>query len=187
MLLFLTATEGQLALSFFWGGGLTRFPPLGSLLGFTGKILCEGKQHTMAHLHTHTQTELELGEPQHLNSPWITQMHEPHTTPTKYWAFLFRYVLHPLVRASKWGSWNNVPERPMEQPCFVQSWESESQFSSTPERADLGRLGSVLNRGEAGAEEQRGGMGRAALLHDTHLRRPEKHKETLLESIDIYA
>ncbi len=86
-------------------------------------------------------------------------MHGPHTTPTKYWAFMFRYVLHPLVRVSKWGSGNNVPERPMEQPCFVQSWESESQFSSTPERADLGRLGSVLNRGEAGAERRNGQSG----------------------------
>lgn len=40
-------------------------------------------------------------------------------------------------------------------------------MSSTPERADLGQLGSVLNRGEAGGEEQRGGMGRAPLLHNT--------------------
>lgn len=45
LLLFLTATGGQLA-----------FPPLGSLLGFTGQILCEGKQHTMALLHTHKQS-----------------------------------------------------------------------------------------------------------------------------------
>lgn len=60
-----------------------------------------------------------------------------------------------------------MPERLMERLCFVQSWESESQFSNTPEGADLGRLGGVLNRGEAGSEELRGGMGRAALLHET--------------------
>ncbi len=58
-------------------------------------------------------------------------------------------------------------------------------------RADLGRLGSVLNRGEAGGEEQRGGMGRAALLHDTlsftKTWKTQKHKKMLLESTDISA
>lgn len=74
----------------------------------------------------HTQTELELCELQHLNSLQITQCTDHTQHRSKYRTFLFRYALQPLVRASKWGGWNNVPEHLMERLCFVQSWESST-------------------------------------------------------------
>lgn len=99
--------------------GHTLCPPLGSLLCFTEQIPCEGKQHTMALL-TYTNRAGTL---------WTSELppnNGPHTTPVKIRTFLFRYALQPLVRASKWGGWNNVPEQLMERLCFVQSWESST-------------------------------------------------------------